>query len=101
MENLARHLHVWRDRRERRGAHLEHILRLVECDKNHIPQSDQILWHLFADYYVYDIENAQEVAAAKIQDFPQTQYAIWSPTGHILTWVSNDKNIYYITLSKN
>ena len=49
----------------------------------------------FADYYVYDIENAQEVAAAKIQDFPQTQYAIWSPTGHILTWVSNDKNIYY------
>lgn len=49
----------------------------------------------FADYYVYDIENAQEVAVAKIKDFPQTQYAIWSPTGHILAWVSNDKNIYY------
>ena len=49
----------------------------------------------FADYYVYDIENAQEVAAAKIKDFPQTQYAIWSPTGHTLAWVSNEKNIYY------
>ena len=51
----------------------------------------------FADYKVWDIEKDQLVTDADIENFPQAQYAGWSPTGHNLIWVSNDKDIYYQT----
>lgn len=58
----------------------------------------------FADYYVYDLINEQEISAAKIADFKQVQYATWSPNvdGTLkLLWVDNNKDIYFSTVGDN
>lgn len=51
----------------------------------------------YSDYYVYDLVADKEVENADIRKFPQAQYASWSPSGHRLIWVSNNKDIYYQT----
>jgi len=49
----------------------------------------------FADYYVFDLSSESEIANANIRSAGQHQFVMWSPTGHILLWVTNDKNIFY------
>ena len=51
----------------------------------------------YSDYYVYDLVADKEIENADIRKFPQAQYASWSPSGHRLIWVSNNKDIYYQT----
>lgn len=49
----------------------------------------------FADYSVYDLVNDMAIESADVSNYPQAQYAGWSPVDHSLVWVSNDKDIYY------
>ena len=48
----------------------------------------------FADYTVFDVTKDEEISSA-INDQQQHQFVMWSPTEHILLWVTNEKNIYY------
>ena len=51
----------------------------------------------YSDYYVFDLTTNTEVTDADILNHKQAQYAAWSPSGHKLIWVSNNKDIYYQT----
>ena len=61
----------------------------VFCYNNYMKQ-----WRhsFYADYYVYDIEAEKEVTA--LSNLKQAQYCGWSPAGHNLVCVDNDKNIH-------
>ena len=74
----------------------------LEADKANVQNFSMKIYLFFAAFRIIfcSFWNFwQEIVGARIGDFPQAQYADWSPTGHTLLWVSNDKDIYFQTES--
>ena len=49
----------------------------------------------YADYFVYDVTGDKvHFGKTEMEILTQAQYCGWSPTGHSLVCVSNNKDIY-------
>ena len=84
----------WREEQEFRSCSLSKDELYVMCYNNYMKQ-----WRhsFYADYYVWDVKG-DKVHFGKtdtnMEILAQAQYCGWSPTGHNLVCVSNDKDIY-------
>ena len=86
---------VFRDDNEFIGCSISKDEEFIFCYKN---RRNQWRHSFYADYYIYDIVADQQVTTHDSQaKLKQAQWCGWSPVGHKLACVSQDKNIHLWT----